>query len=449
MLRSYLPNKFVIPTMKSLNHEVTQNAAAGDFALERVPPNARRPMHEVLWIELGIATSTAQFVLAATLGYSMSLFRAMIAIAVGTAILILIGGLISIAGAEQGLPFGLLARWSGFGKIGSACISIVLSVGILGWFGIQNSICAQALQRATGGRLSVTVISILTGALLVLIAALGFKSLARTASFIVPLFVAVSAYGAYHAVVGTPSSVLLNRPPSGPPMSLAAGVDLVVGSFIVGAVVAPDLTRFCRSRRDSFWVMAIALVVGQVVFGLAGVLLSHAAQTPDVVSLFFQAAGWLGVTVVFLAAVKLNDVNLYGTSLHLTNAIQIISGKQLSRVKLTIVAGSLGILFSLLGILDHIMQFLMLLGIITAPVGGIMIADYFILRRHRAALAGIRDPRHLQDAAPTWSPGAFAAWILGVAAGLLIHAGCTTLNAVVVSALSYCVLIKATGRTRA
>jgi cytosine permease len=439
--------------MKTVNHETRQTTAAGDFALERVPLQSRRPMREVLWIELGIATSTAQFVLAATLGYSMSLSRAMIAIAVGTTILILIGGLISIAGAEQGLPFGLLARWSGFGKIGSACISIVLSFGILAWFGIQNSICAQALQRATAGRLSLTVVSILTGALLVLIAALGFKSLARTATLIVPLFVAVSAYGAWHAVVGTPLSVLLNRPASGPPMSIATGADLVVGSFIVGAVVAPDLTRFCRSRRDSFWVMTIALVVGQVIFGLAGVLLSHAAQTPNVVSLFFQAAGWLGVTVVFLAAVKLNDVNLYGTSLHLINAIQIITGRELSRVKLTIVAGTLGVLFSILGILDHITQFLMLLGIITAPVGGILIADYFILRRHRTVLAGIRDARRLQDAAPTWSPGAFAAWILGAAAGLFIHAGLTTLNAVVVSAISYCVLIKAadfiTGRTKA
>jgi cytosine permease len=200
-------------------------------------------------------------------------------------------------------------------------------------------------------------------------------------------------------------------------------------------------------------VMAIALVVGQIVLGMAGVLLSHAAQTRDVISIIFQAAGWLGVAVVFLATVKLNDVNLYSTSLHLINAIQIVTGKELSRVKLTIVAGALGIVFSILGILDHITQFLMLLGIIMAPVGGIVISDYFILRRHRAVLAGIQDPRRLQDGAPTWSPWAFAAWFLGAAAGLFIHAGVTTLNAVLVSAVSYCVLIKAAdilaGRTGA
>ena len=410
----------------------SQNAvtAGSDFALQRVPPDGRRPMHEVLWIELGIVTSTAQFVLAATLGYSMSLARATIAIVVGTAILIVIGGLIGIAGAEQGLPFCLFTRWSGFGKAGSAAISFVLALGILAWFGIQNTICAQAIQRATGGRLSFPLVSIFIGALLVLIAALGFKSLARTASLIVPFFVAVSAYGVFHALEGTPFSVLLHRPPSGPPISIAMGADLVVGSFIVGAVVAPDLTRFCRSRRDSFWVMALALIAGQIVLGFAGVLLARAAQTRDIISLIFQAAGWWGVAAVFLAAVKLNDVNLYGTSLHLINAIQIVTGKAVSRVKLTIVAGSLGVLFSLLGILDHIAQFLTLLGIIMAPVAGIVIADYFLLRRRR------------QGEAPLWSPWACAAWILGAAAGLLIHEGVTTLNAVVISAVSYCVLMK-------
>jgi cytosine permease len=417
-------------------------AVAEDFALERVPPENRRPLREVLWIQLGVVTATSEFVLAATLGYSMSVARAMIAIMVGTSILIIISGMIGIAGATQGLPSGLLARWCGFGRIGSAALSFVLSLGSLAWFGVQNSICAQAVQRATAGRLSFNLVSILTGSLLVAIAALGFKSLARTASLIVPLFVLVAVYGVFRALLETHLALLLRRPHSGTPMSIATGADLVVGSFIVGAVLAPDLTRFCRHGRDAFWVMAIALIAGQIVFGSAGVLLSHAAQTQDVISIIFQAAGWLGVTVVFLATVKLNDVTLYSTSLHLINAIQIVTGKELSRVTLTVIAGGIGILFSIFGILDHITEFLRLLGIVTAPVGGIMIADYFVLRRHRAALASMQDARRLQDAAPVWSPWAFAAWFMGMVAGLFLHAGVTTLNAVLVSAFTYVLLVK-------
>jgi cytosine permease len=420
-------------------------AARSDFALERVPAESRRPMREVLWIELGIATGVSEFVVAATLGYSMNLPRALVSIAIGTSILILIGGLIGIAGAGEGLPAGLLARWSGFGKSGSAFISLVVSFGNLAWFGIQNSICAQAVQRATGGRLSFPVVSILTGSLLVLIAALGFKSLARTASLVVPLFVLLAAYGTFRVLAGSGFASLISRPPAGHPMSIAAGADLVVGSFIVGAILGPDLTRFCRDRRDAFWVMAITLITAKVIFGVAGVLLSHATQTRDVVSIIFQAAGWLGVTVIFLSTLKLNDVNLYSTSLHLVNAIQIVTGKEVSRVKLTIAAGALGVLFSVMGILDHVTQFLMLLGIIMAPVGGIVITDYFVLRWHRAALSGINDAKRLQNAAPVWNLLAWIAWLLGIGAGYLSHRGVTTLTSFTASAASYYLLNKITG----
>ena len=58
--------------MKIVSDGVVRNApaASGDFALERVPLQSRRPMREVLWIELGIATGVSEFVVAATLGYS-------------------------------------------------------------------------------------------------------------------------------------------------------------------------------------------------------------------------------------------------------------------------------------------------------------------------------------------------------------------------------------------
>jgi cytosine permease len=175
---------------------------------------------------------------------------------------------------------------------------------------------------------------------------------------------------------------------------------------------------------------------------VAGILLSHATQSRDVVSIIFQAAGWLGVTVIFLSTLKLNDVNLYSTSLHLVNAIQIVTGKEFSRVKLTIAAGSLGVLFSVIGILNHITQFLMLLGIIMAPVGGIVITDYFILRGHRAALSDICDATRLQNAAPVWSFDAWIAWLLGIGAGYIFHNGVTTLTSFTVSAVSYYLLKK-------
>jgi len=410
-------------------------AVGDDFALERVPIGARRPMRDLLWIELGMVTATSEFVLAATLGYSMTLVHAMIAVLIGTAILIALSATIGLMGTREGLPSGLLARWCGFGDLGAGAISLCIVVGNVAWFGVQNAICASAIQRATGGRLSFVLASTLTGIVLIIIAALGFKSLARTAGLVVPLFVVVAGYGTYKVLAGTSFSALLHSAPLGPHMSIVTGVGLVVGSFVVGAVLTPDLSRFCRKSSDVVWVMAISLIVGQVVLGMAGVVLAHAARTQDVVAIIFNVAGWLGVAVVFLATLKLNDVNLYSCSLHLMNMIQIIFRKEVSRTLLTVAAGAVGTLFSVLGILNHIVQFLTLLGLTLTPVAGILAVDYFVV--HPGRVAAVKTREELKTGAGFWYPGAFAAWVCGALAAYFVHGGVPSLTSIVVAAGVY------------
>jgi cytosine permease len=212
---------------------------------------------------------------------------------------------------------------------------------------------------------------------------------------------------------------------------------MVAGSFMLGAILAPDLTRFCRTGRDVFWVILIAIFVGQFGLGLAGVLLAHAARTRDVISIIFGIAGWLGVTVVGLATLKLNDVNLYSSSLHLANLIHVIFQRRINRGVLTVALGLLGILFSILGILDHIVGFLLMLGVTVPPIGGILIVDYFILRRDRKALALARTTHALPASCEALNPVALLAWLAGFSAGQFIPAGVASLNSILTSGIVY------------
>ena len=172
-----------------------------DFAMDRVPPAARRPMRDILWVRLGVLTAMSQFVLGAALGYGMTFWSAFWAIVVGSVLLEIVALLIGIAGAWEGLPTGVLARWCGFGKYGSGLISLVVAVGSMAWFGVQNSIFADAINRATRGHLGLPLCSILTGLFVTLIAIFGFRWLARTASVTVPAFVGVVGYGDRKSVV--------------------------------------------------------------------------------------------------------------------------------------------------------------------------------------------------------------------------------------------------------
>ncbi|MBK0296860.1 cytosine permease, partial [Bacillus sp. S34] len=75
---------------------------------------------------------------------------------------------------------------------------------------------------------------------------------------------------------------LAARAPAGPHLSFVAGTTLVAGGFIVGAVIAPDMTRFNRTVGDVVKQTALGVTLGEYVIGLAGVLLAHAVGSSDI-----------------------------------------------------------------------------------------------------------------------------------------------------------------------
>lgn len=415
---------------------------ADDFALDRVPPADRTPMRELLWIELGIVTAMTEFIIASALGYGMTFWQAFLATCIGTALLLVVTVLIGVAGAWEGLPSGLLSRWCGFGRYGSCLISLVIMIGCTAWFGVQNSICAEAISRSTHGWISFPVASTITGAVLIVITTLGVHWISKTASVVVPVFLALVAYGTYKILVGTSISEIVHTPAPGPHLGVFTGASMVAGGLMIGGIVAPDFTRYCRKGVDVFWAVLIALVVGEFGLGMASVLLSHAAHTSDVISIIFGVAGWLGIAVVILATVKLNDANLYVSSLHLANIIQVVFRRRVNRGILTVALGVVGILFSILGILGHIVGFLLILGVTVPPIGGIIIADYFLLRRDRDALAATRSSLALPATCEEINPAGLAAWAAGFLAGYFLHWGIAALNSIGVAGVFYFALMK-------
>jgi cytosine permease len=415
---------------------------ADDFALERVPPAGRTPMLNILWVELGIVTAMSEFVVASALGYGMTFWRALLATLVGTLLLLLVSVLVGVAGSNEGLPTGLLARWSGFGRYGSMLISFIVVIGCTAWFGVQNSICAEAIVRATHSHVGMALASVLSGSIVILIASLGIHWVSKTASFVVPLFTVLVIYGCYRVLSSSSLSDIVLASAPGPSLTLATGASMVVGGAMLGGIVAPDFTRFCRTGKDVLWVMLISLIVGQFGLGTAGILLSHAARTQDVIAIIFGVAGWLGLAIVALATLKLNDANLYSASLHAANAIEIVFGHKMNRGILTIILGSVGILFSILGILQHIVGFLLILGVAVPPIGGVLIVDYFLLARDRQSFALTRASNSLPPSSESVNPVALLAWLAGFLVGESLHIGVASVNSIIAAGIVYYAVMK-------
>jgi Permease for cytosine/purines, uracil, thiamine, allantoin len=143
-----------------------------------------------------------------------------------------------------------------------------------------------------------------------------------------------------------------------------------------------------------------------------------------------------------MEAPKLNDANLYSSSLHLANLIQVLFRCRVNRALLTAILGAVGIGFSIAGILDHVVGFLLILGIAVPPTAGVLIVDYFVLQRDREALNATRASLSLPASCEAVNPIGLLAWAAGFLAGRFIHSGVASVNSVLVSGSVYFVFMK-------
>ncbi|HHY39681.1 MAG TPA: cytosine permease, partial [Syntrophaceticus sp.] len=232
-------------------------------------------------------------------------------------------------------------------------------------------------------------------------------------------------------------SDLINMAPPGAVMPFGVAVTMVAGGFMVGAIITPDMSRFNRNIKDVFWMTFLSLFLGELIVNTLGVLMAHAVGSPDVVSIMLTLGGWLSASLVIFATIKINDMNLYGASLGTSNFLDTAFGIKMSRSTITLVIGVLGTLGSVLGILDRFVGFLTLLGVALPPVGGVIIVDYFILKRFRKELDISRAQNKLPDYVENINPIALVSWICAFLVGYFIQWGIPAVNSLFTAAILY------------
>ncbi|ATZ12670.1 cytosine permease [Erwinia amylovora] len=413
-----------------------------DYPLSRVPENKRVSFLSVAVVHMGMLTALDQFMLAAILGDSMSLGSAFLAILAGSVIFGIVTFGLGYAGMQEGIAGSLLARWCGFGRFGSVLIGLVVAVSLLGWFGIQNAIFAKSLNFALGDALGFPLAASLTGLLLTIVVTFGFKALRFTARIAVPLFICLVGFISFRTLSGHSLQQISELTPSGSPLTLSAAITMVVGGATVASLMTPDLTRYSRSAKQVAAITLTTIIAGEFIVNGLAIMIARTLQTADVVSIMSQAAGGTGLLVVILSTLRVNDLNLYSSSLGVINAVEGIFGKKLQYQYTTLAIGLAGTLLSVLGILDHFVDFLTFLGVVFPPILGIMLVDYLLLRTHRAALDSSRTQGKLPDDDQTPGIGwvAIIATLIGSAVGIIIDWGVPTLNSLLVSCIIYYLL---------
>lgn len=395
-----------------------------DYSREEVPADKQHSWLSISLVWSGVGISLGLLLTGGTIGAGMTLGQASIAGFVGGIILAVIAALTGIIGSRLRLSTAMISKFA-FGKKALLLIAFIQAVGSYGWFAVQLGLfgdtAATAWELLTGGSLNVSVVIVVGGLLMMSTALVGYRALDLLSKLSVPLMLVLIIASLFVILRENSWSEIISSRGTGDPVSLGLGISLTVSSFVVGAVIAPDVSRYSRSSVDTVVGAFVAFAGVTPIVLIIGSLLAMQVGTPDIVQIMI-GLGWgvLALVLLMLAQWSSNDNNLYSAALALSAVFT-----RLQKWHVTLIAGLIGIVLALAGLYDSFTGFLTVLGVFIPPMAGVIIVDYF--------LGGGRDRyrSELQPSLPQIRIGAMSAWVAGSAVALV-----TTYTPVVLTSIS-------------
>jgi NCS1 family nucleobase:cation symporter-1 len=377
-----------------------------------------------LWIGMSVAITT--YTLAGGLVEAgMSWWQAMVTILLGNSIVLIPMILNAHAGTKYGVSFPVLARVS-FGTRGANLPALARALVACGWFGIQTWIGATALDTLVGAMWSgwnvigaATAIGVpvhmwiaflLFWGLQVVLILRGIEAIKHLATWSAPVLLlggvlllvwaSARAGGLGRVLAGTNA---LQRQQT-PFWTLFPGaLTASVGYWATLSLNIPDFTRYARSQRAQVLGQALGLPLTMTAVAFVGVAVTSATiiifgrPIPNPVELVTQLGSLPAVLfatlVIVVAQVTMNMcANVVSPSNDFSNLNPRLISYRTGGI-LTAVVGLLMMPWKLLESMgSYIFTWLVGYSGLMGAIAGIMICDYWVLRRRRVDVPALFDP---------------------------------------------------------
>lgn len=363
-----------------------------------------------LW--MGIVHNIFNYAVAASLiALGMNIWQALLTIFVANLVLMVPLAINGHAGSKYGIPFPVYARVS-FGVFGANIPALIRAFVAIGWFGIQSYLGAMALNvlllkvLPVWSHLSTVVfgmpvnswISLIVFWILEAILAIhGMEVIRRFENWAGPVILVLMlglVFWAYHILHGI--GPILHEPSKFHSTGaflvvFFPAVITVVGTFATMALNIPDFTRFSRSSKDQLVGQLLGLPITTFFFSLMSAFITSATVIAygkaiwDPVELFkhFDNTFVLIVGAICLAAATISvnvAANLVSPIYDLINAFP----KKLTYKKSALISIILAFIimpWKLMQSPESVDTLLNTAGAFLGPATGIVIADFWILRK--------------------------------------------------------------------
>jgi cytosine permease len=362
-----------------------EERGSADNPLSPITPAQRRAGGPLLALAFGWGFLITGLLAGGALGAGVPLWPDLVAWSIlGNAINFVIGALVGYIAYRTGCNSALIFR-SVYGAAGAYVPVLMVALLTIGWQGIVVGATAQVWTQAPGTAIYYAA-AIFAGLLYTGTTLFGVKGLEKVGLPSMGVLVGVGLYAAWLNIdqaggLAAVQSLSAERAAQAPLSGLQA-VNIVVGSWIVGAVVMAEYVRFARSLRIALAIPFVVLFVDQIFLHLVGALGAIVSGTPDFTAYMTGLAGItavIGLVGMTLALWTTGDTNLYLPS------VQTAALFRRPKRVTVVICGLLGTILGL-GIYQHFLGWIDLLATIVPPIIGPVIAEYYLFRGRPAEL---------------------------------------------------------------
>ena len=335
--------------------------------------------------------------------FNLPLWWAVAGLSLGQLLSYAVLATVAHTGSDYGIPgqVGMRAFLGFWGARGLS--SPYRMVAAAYWFGVQavtTAFAVQALAEALAGwHLRIVPVALVLAAFHAILAVLGFDVLRYATRVILPLALAFLAVILVLFVKSDDPRFAAGRVFDSPGHHLtwvhfSAYVTLVVGSQLTFLPSIADFSRYTRSRRDSdiglYSSALLSAVIVTFVGGFGAVAVGTVKNPFEVGALLTGNKVLLAflLVAVIVQSTGVNIINAYNVGMSLANTVP-----RLGRVGATAIGAVAAVaLSSQPDLLTSAADWITNLGNVSAPLGGVVMVDYLVVKRRQIDVQGLYQP---------------------------------------------------------
>jgi NCS1 family nucleobase:cation symporter-1 len=395
-----------------------------------------------LWFSMSMEVTT--YMLASSLiAGGMNWKQAIFTILLGNLIVLIPMLLNAHAGAKYGIPFPVFVRAS-FGPVGANIPAILRAIVACGWFGIQSWLGGQAIAAMVGVLLPQTthmpwvLWTCFLGFWLLNMAVVwrGVESIRFLQSFSAPFMLLMSLIllfwmlhkaGGFGPMLSAPSRFTST---SSFLHFFIPSLTAMVGYWATLSLNIPDFTRYAKNQDAQIIGQAFGLPVAMVLYSFIGIAVTSASEVVfgqpiwspiTLLGRFHQPlVAFLGLIALLVATL---NVNIAANVVSPSNDFSNLAPKLISFRIGGMITGFLGLAMMPWKLMEtfgsYIFGWLVGYSGLLGPVAGIMVTDYFLVRRTKLDCYSLYRRGGMYEYRRGLNPAALIAVVVGVVAALI------------------------------